>query len=65
MSDRKEGWSDSIISRSKTHYYVDGVSLCGRKGVDRGNRNFEIRTGSKFFNDCELCIKKLKERDNE
>jgi len=57
----KEGWSDSIISNSKVHYYKDGISLCGKKYVDNGNRNFEIRTGSKYFNDCQLCIKKIKE----
>jgi hypothetical protein len=53
------GWSLSTISRGKTHYYKDGVSLCGKRKVDLSNRNFDSkRMGNIYFHDCGICIKK-------
>jgi len=57
-----EGWSDSIISRTKTiHYYKHGVSLCGRKPLDKGNRLFDISPKTKsdsYSHYCKICISK-------
>jgi hypothetical protein len=61
-----EGWSDSIvgIGNKAIHYFKDGVSLCGRKKVDRGHRHFDKsdrNLSDKYSGHCVLCIKKQRQ----
>lgn len=56
-----EGWSDSVIKpkNSRIHYYKDGVSLCKRSGVDKGNRYFDKSERTKAdvsSYHCKICI---------
>ena len=54
------GWALDIASRNKTHYYKNGVSLCGKAIEKPYMKHFDIeRNGSKYFHDCTLCIKEL------
>lgn len=61
--ENKTGWSDSLIrpKNSKIHFYKDGVSLCGRSVVDKGNKTFETSKKDKsdvFSGFCKICIEK-------
>lgn len=54
----QEGWSLSVIKGGKTHYFRNGVSLCGKSKVNRGNKRFDKdRMGNVFFHDCATCVK--------
>lgn len=59
---KNEGWADDISKyKAKTHYYKDGVSLCGKAIEKPYMRNFnKEKFASKYSCDCVLCIKKLK-----
>jgi hypothetical protein len=56
---RSEGWS---LSKGKTHYYKNGISLCGYRKLNVSNRVFDSeRLGNIYFKDCAICCKKQKE----
>jgi hypothetical protein len=61
--EERVGWSGNITKKNRrTHYYKNGVSLCGKERVEKHMRVFDAtRSGSKYFKDCVLCIKKLNE----
>ena len=61
--ENKEGWSNDITAKhTKTHYYKNGTSLCGKAEVKKYMRSFDKeRLGNKYFKDCSICIKKQKE----
>ena len=60
----KGGWSGDISAphSEKTHYYVDGVALCGkRKLKPYMNLHGSHSIGSIQAKQCSICIKKHKE----
>lgn len=61
MSVEKEGWSIDVTSKNVTHYYKDGISLCGRKRLlfhmDKFDKSKDYSQILGF--NCELCLKKL------
>jgi hypothetical protein len=60
MSEIKEGWDLDVGKKGgKTHYYKNGVSLCGKAETKNYMTNFDKeRSGNVYFNDCSTCIKK-------
>ena len=55
----REGWSESILrGTGKVHYYKDGISLCKKVKDNKHLKIFEQRTGSIYFYDCAICVKK-------
>jgi hypothetical protein len=59
---KNEGWSWNVTDHNKTHYYKDGVSLCGKAKEKEFMKQFDkTRIGSKYFFDCMICEKKRKE----
>ena len=62
MSKEKEGWSSSVIGyRRHSHYYKNGISLCGRMETDNGHKYFDKskRTkGDSYSYHCKICIDK-------
>lgn len=63
----REGWSNNITKRrDRTHYYKNGISLCGLAVAQNFMRSFDKeRIGDKYFMDCEICIKKQKELNGQ
>ena len=64
---KQEGWSSDVTAvRAKTHYYKNGISLCGKAKTKHFMKNFDKeRVGNKFFCDCGICIKKEREMLHE
>lgn len=62
MTEIKEGWSNSVTTRTKTtHYFKDGISLCKRAEITNGHRNFDLSekdASDAFSFHCKSCIKK-------
>lgn len=57
----QEGWANDVTAKNmRTHYYKDGVALCGKGVVKHFFKNFDKRDGSKYFHDCQSCINELK-----
>ena len=56
---KQEGWAGDITAKgAKTHYYKDGISLCGKALVKEHMKIFDReRFGSKWVCDCGFCIK--------
>jgi hypothetical protein len=62
MKISNEGWCIDVTSRGRTHYYKDGVSLCGEAREKHFFTNFnKDEDGYAFSKDCKYCIKKLKQ----
>jgi hypothetical protein len=64
LKERKEGWAYPYRSK-KAHYFVNGVSLCGkyRYSVD-SHLMRNLLPASAFFDKelCQICLKKYRER---
>jgi hypothetical protein len=58
----KEGWSIDITNKRATHYYRNGVSLCGKETQKfyMGNFDKSIEYSQILGSVCSLCEKKLK-----
>ena len=57
MSETREGWGFSPHISKKWHYFVNGVSLCGKIGFYRG----KLEQGNDDSEDnCTACKKALK-----
>jgi hypothetical protein len=54
----KEGWG-FLSNAKKEHYFVDGVSLCG-KWMHKGD--VDSTTGARTPDDCAICFKRLTKR---
>ena len=57
----QEGWAGDMTApgKARTHYYKDGISLCGKALVKKHMKFFyKERVGSKWCCDCVFCIKK-------
>jgi len=62
-----EGWSIDITNKRATHYYKNGVSLCGKEiekfYMDNFNKSIEYSQVLGFH--CILCEKKLRKDANK
>lgn len=58
----KEGWSIDVTNKKATHYYKDGVSLCGKEHqkfyMDKFDTSVDYTVLLGYT--CSLCHKKLK-----
>lgn len=58
----KEGWGVDVTNKKATHYYKDGVSLCGKERQKFYMDKFDTRENYTMLlgYTCSLCQKKLK-----
>jgi len=56
-----EGWSTDITTKSKEHYYINGISLCEKVSLKFYMKIYSNGKGSKWSNQCAICCKKQKE----
>jgi len=58
----KEGWSIDITNKNATHYYREGISLCGKATqkfyMDKFEKSVDYSQVLGFS--CRFCYKKLK-----
>jgi hypothetical protein len=58
----KEGWSIDVTNKKATHYYKNGVSLCGKETQKFHLNNFDksLDYSQVLGFVCSFCHKKLK-----
>lgn len=61
MRQNEKGWSINITSKKATHYYKNGVSLCGKAQLQffMDKLDDDINYSQVLGSVCSLCYKKL------